>query len=80
VLRPETTTLVLNRMGRRAGCDGRGVEAHFRRQEIGQRVALPDDARLAAMLDSGTYSQEALGDETCLAVKRLGLAVARGLV
>jgi hypothetical protein len=32
------------------------------------------------MLDSGTYSLEALGRATRLAVKRLGLAVAEQLV
>jgi hypothetical protein len=43
-------------------------------------VTLPDDRRLATMLDSGTYSLEALDRRTRLSVKRLGLAAAERLV
>jgi len=43
-------------------------------------LAIPHDERLALMLDSGTYSLEALGRGTRQAIKRLGLAVARQLV
>ena len=43
-------------------------------------VAIPRDERLALMLDSGTYSLEALDRRTRLAIKRLGLAVAQQLV
>ena len=43
-------------------------------------VAIPRDERLALMLDSGTYSLEALDRRTRQAIKRLGLAVAQQLV
>jgi MinD-like ATPase involved in chromosome partitioning or flagellar assembly len=56
------TTLVLNQARGRGG---------------GPRsVALPRDDRLRGMLDSGTYSLEALGPDTRIAVKQLALAVA----
>lgn len=78
-VRRERATLVLNKLSERSDNQQRVIEAHFRGQEIGQRVAIPDDARLWLMLDSGTYSLAALGDETRIAVKRLGLAATRGL-
>jgi cellulose biosynthesis protein BcsQ len=43
-------------------------------------VTLPHDRRLAAMLESGTYSLGALRAPTRLAIKRLGLAAADRLV
>jgi hypothetical protein len=43
-------------------------------------LAIPNDERLALMLDSGTYSLEALDRGTRQAIKRLGLAIARQLV
>jgi putative peptide zinc metalloprotease protein len=43
-------------------------------------VAVPRDERLALMLDSGTYSLEALDRSTRRAIKSLGLAVAQQLV
>ncbi len=59
------TTLVLNRADARGG---------------GHRsVAVPLDERLHTMLDTGTYSLEALRPETRMAVKQLGLAVAEQL-
>lgn len=42
-------------------------------------VALPRDERLGTMLDTGTYSLDALRPDTRMAVKRLGLAVAEQL-
>jgi MinD-like ATPase involved in chromosome partitioning or flagellar assembly len=42
-------------------------------------VALPYDEQLATMLDTGTYTLDALERETRVAVKRLGLAVAAQL-
>jgi len=59
------TTLVINQAPGRGG---------------GPRsVALPRDERLHAMLDSGTYSLEALDPDTRIAVKQLGLALAAQL-
>jgi MinD-like ATPase involved in chromosome partitioning or flagellar assembly len=61
----ERTTLVLNQARGRGG---------------GHRsVAVPRDERLQTMLDTGTYSLEALRPDTRMAVKELGLAVAEQL-
>jgi MinD-like ATPase involved in chromosome partitioning or flagellar assembly len=61
----ERTTLVLNQARGRGG---------------GHRsVAVPHDERLHTMLDSGTFSLEALRPDTRMAVKALGLAVAEHL-
>lgn len=43
-------------------------------------MTIPYDHQLGTMLDSGTYSLEALGPRTRMPVKRLGLAVAKQLV
>ena len=61
----DRTTLVLNQARERGG---------------GHRsVAIPRDERLRTMLDTGTYSLEALQPDTRMAVKQLGLAVAEQL-
>jgi len=56
------------------------IEDRFRAEHLRRAVTIPFDERLATMLDSGTYSLEALGRRTRLAVKRLGLALADQLV
>ena len=56
------------------------IEDRFRAEHLHRAVTLPYDDQLATMLDSGTYSLEALGGETRVPVKRLGLAVAQHLV
>jgi MinD-like ATPase involved in chromosome partitioning or flagellar assembly len=56
------------------------IEDRFRAQHLHQAVTIPYDEALATMLDTGTYSLEALRDRTRIAVKRLGLAVAEQLV
>jgi MinD-like ATPase involved in chromosome partitioning or flagellar assembly len=43
-------------------------------------VPIPYDERLALMLDSGTYSLEALNGDTRRPIKRLGLVIAQQLV
>ena len=42
-------------------------------------MTIPYDERLATMLDTGTYSLDALDSPTRLAIKRLGLAVGEQL-
>jgi MinD-like ATPase involved in chromosome partitioning or flagellar assembly len=56
------------------------IEDRFRAEQLHRAVTIPYDEQLAAMLDSGTYSLEALGRRTRVAIKRLGLAVADQLV
>jgi MinD-like ATPase involved in chromosome partitioning or flagellar assembly len=56
------------------------IEDRFRAERLHRAVTIPFDEQLATMLDSGTYSLDALGPRTRAAVKRLGLAVAEQLV
>ena len=78
-LQHQRTTVAINRS--RAGTTASGViEERFRAERLHRTVTMPDDARLATMLDSGTYTLEALPRRTRVAVKRLGLAVAEQLV
>jgi hypothetical protein len=58
----------------------RAIEECLQRRDLRRPVTLPDDRRLATMLDSGTYSLGALDRRTRLSVKQLGLAVAEQLV
>jgi MinD-like ATPase involved in chromosome partitioning or flagellar assembly len=56
------------------------VEDRFRAERLHRAVTIPFDEQLATMLDSGTYTLDALGPRTRAAAKRLGLAVAEQLV
>jgi MinD-like ATPase involved in chromosome partitioning or flagellar assembly len=56
------------------------IEDRFRAEHLHRAVTIPHDDQLATMLDSGTYTLDALGRRTRIAVKRLGLAVADQLV
>jgi MinD-like ATPase involved in chromosome partitioning or flagellar assembly len=56
------------------------IEDRFRVEHLHRAVTIPHDDQLATMLDSGTYTLDALGRRTRIAVKRLGLAVADQLV
>jgi MinD-like ATPase involved in chromosome partitioning or flagellar assembly len=60
--------------------DKEPIEDRFRSARLHRAVTIPYDEALAAMLDTGTYSLEALRDPTRIAIKRLGLAVAEQLV
>src|SRR5918992_3909629 len=76
----ERTTVVVNKAHPRPADELRAVEECFRRARLHGSVTIPYDPRLALMLDSGTYSLEALDRRTRVPVKRLGLAVAEQLV
>lgn len=56
------------------------IEDRFRAEHLHRAVTIPHDDTLAAMLDSGTYSLEALTPQTRRSIKRLGLAVTEQLV
>ena len=60
--------------------DSEVIEDRFRAEHLHRAVTIPYDGELATMLDSGTYSLEALRGRTRVAVKRLGLAAAERLV
>jgi MinD-like ATPase involved in chromosome partitioning or flagellar assembly len=76
----ERTTVVVNRTHPRLAPEVRAIEECLARRELRPPVTVPNDRRLATMLDTGTYSLEALDRHTRLEVKRLGLAVAARLV
>jgi MinD-like ATPase involved in chromosome partitioning or flagellar assembly len=76
----ERTTVVVNRAHPRLAPEVQAIEECLQRRGLPRPVTLPDDRRLATMLNSGTYSLEALDRHTRLSVKRLGLAVAERLV
>jgi MinD-like ATPase involved in chromosome partitioning or flagellar assembly len=78
-LRHERTTVALNKSRHRSP-DLRVIEERFRAEHLHRCVTVPYDIQLAVMLDSGSYSLEALGWRTRLAIKQLGLAVAEQLV
>ena len=79
-LRHDRTTLVLNRAHPNLAANVEALEERFRSERLHRSITLPDDAQLAAMLDTGTYALEALDRPTRLAIKRLGLAAAEQLV
>lgn len=71
-LRHQRTTVAVNAAHRRSP-----VAAPI--AERVRAVTLPYDEQLATMLDTGTYTLDALERETRVAIKRLGLAVAAQL-
>ncbi len=75
----ERSLLVINQ-AERGAADRRAIERRFRRERLGSRIAIPYDEQLRSMLDSATYSLEALERRVRLPVKQLGLAVAQELV
>jgi MinD-like ATPase involved in chromosome partitioning or flagellar assembly len=75
----ERTIVMVNKSWLRPA-DARTVERHVRTQHSQRAVTIPHDKQLPAMLDTGTYSLEALRRRSRVAIKRLGLAVAERLV
>jgi MinD-like ATPase involved in chromosome partitioning or flagellar assembly len=75
----DRTTVVLNKSSPRSA-DVRAIEERFRAEHLHRSVTIPYDERLATMLDSGSYSLDALTRPTRLAIKGLGVAVAEQLV
>ncbi len=69
--RHETTVLV-NKAHPHPADEVRTVEECFRNRQPHRSVTIPWDRRLATMLDTCTYSLEALDGRTRLPVKRLG--------
>lgn len=72
--------VVLNQAPRRGSGDREVIEDEFRRQRVGRLVTIPYDLRLRTMLDSGTYTVDALERGTRMPVKQLGAAVGAELV
>jgi MinD-like ATPase involved in chromosome partitioning or flagellar assembly len=76
----DETTVLINKAHPHPIDELRAVEGCFRDGHSHRPVTIPHDRRLARMLDTGTYSLEALDARTRLPVKRLGLSVAEQLV
>jgi putative peptide zinc metalloprotease protein len=75
----ERTTVALNKSLLRAK-DLPAVEQRFRAEHLHRCVTIPYDEQLAATLDAGCYTLDALRRATRVAIKQLGLAVAEQLV
>src|SRR4051812_39582935 len=78
-LRHDRTTVALNKSLLHAA-DLPVIEECFRSQHLHRCVTIPYDEQLATMLDTGSYSLDALRRDTRVAIKQLGLAVAEQLV
>ena len=78
-LKHDRTTVILNKTELRSRA-ALVVEQRFREERLHRLVTIPYDEQLAAMLDSGSYSLDALGRPTRYAIKQFGLAVAEQLV
>ncbi|CAA9505092.1 MAG: hypothetical protein AVDCRST_MAG67-2282 [uncultured Solirubrobacteraceae bacterium] len=77
-LQHDRTTVALNKSMQHAA-DVSVIEERFRDEHLHRAVAIPYDEQLATMLDTGTYTLDALARPTRLAIKRLGLGVAEQL-
>ena len=73
-------TVVLNQAPAGNAGERDVIESEFRRQNIERRVIVPYDQQLRTMLDSGTYSLDALGRTTRMPIKQLGVHVSEQLV
>jgi MinD-like ATPase involved in chromosome partitioning or flagellar assembly len=76
---PPRTTLVLNETRPAGPGDRRAIEAHFERHALEQRVAIPYDGELHAMLDRATYRLDELARPTRLPLKALAATIGEGL-
>jgi MinD-like ATPase involved in chromosome partitioning or flagellar assembly len=76
----QRTTVAVNRAHPRLDPELRAIEECLRHRGLDGSLVIPDDRRLALMLDTGTYTLEALDRPTRVAVKRLGAVIAERLV
>ena len=81
-LRPDRFSVVVNRLPGTRDAAARLSALGSAYREAGARtvVALPEDAQLAAMLDTGTYSLGPLARGTRMAIRELALETAQRLV
>lgn len=79
-LEHERTTVACNKFYARGPADLEELERRLRERRLHRCVAIPQDERLALMLDTGTYQLEALDRASRMAIKRLALAVTEQLV
>jgi MinD-like ATPase involved in chromosome partitioning or flagellar assembly len=77
-LKHERTTVVLNASHRQSAAVAPNAD-RFRAEHLHRVVTFPYDEQLATMLDTGTYTVDALASETRVALKRLGMAVVEQL-
>jgi MinD-like ATPase involved in chromosome partitioning or flagellar assembly len=60
----ERATLILNQAGPHHAYDRRAIEGHFAGHQLDRSVTIPYDEQLRMMLDSGTFTLDALGRAT----------------
>jgi cellulose biosynthesis protein BcsQ len=77
---PHERTIVAINQARLDPQEAEVVEAHWHAQHPHRAITIPFDEQLAGMLDTGTYTLDALRFTTRAAIKRLGLAAAERLV
>ena len=78
-LPPERTTVLINKSHLRS-TEIAVIEERWRDEHTHRTATIPYDATLAGMLQTGTYTLDALAGATRRAIKRLGLTVAERLV
>jgi MinD-like ATPase involved in chromosome partitioning or flagellar assembly len=78
-LPPERITQLINKSHLRA-TDVAVIEERWRGERPQRTATIPDDEQLAGMLQTGTYTLDALAGTSRQAIKRLGLTVAERLV
>jgi MinD-like ATPase involved in chromosome partitioning or flagellar assembly len=79
-IEPTRATLVLNQARGGDAGDSRAVAQQFAERSLPLTITVPFDERLRMMLDTGTYTLEALDRGTRLPLKELGVAIATRLV
>lgn len=79
-LEHDRTTVACNKFHARGPGDLQELERHLRERRLHRSVAIPYDEQLATMLDTASYSLEALPRASRMAWKRLGLGVTEQLV
>lgn len=72
--------VILNQAGASPTADWRAAARHFAGHRLARQVTIPYDEQLRTMLDSGTYTLDALRRATRLPIKQLGVEIAEQLV
>ncbi|HTT27534.1 MAG TPA: MinD/ParA family protein [Solirubrobacteraceae bacterium] len=72
--------VILNQAGASPTADWRAAARHFAGHRLARQVTIPYDEQLRTMLDSGTFTLDALRRPTRLPIKELGVEIAEQLV
>jgi MinD-like ATPase involved in chromosome partitioning or flagellar assembly len=72
--------VILNQCRWNRAEDRRAAAGHFAAHRLARHVTIPYDGQLRTMLDTGTFTLDALGRATRLPIKELGVEIAEQLV